>query len=300
MIREAATSAVAIFGKSSETLLYGYYLQRFGINVDLFFSDPYNILSGHDHLCATWLCFNSGYGSLMRASRGVAELRELTLDSELRVVGGEPGTTIYETRPDHVRHLQQFADSCRRRGLLVDYTETGRQMGLPFGTLASARFPQDLSINPRLLARKLTEVFHARGGTVYYGRSFDEANRAYGTVVIEQADGLETNTGKPLGDRVNSSMEIPGRYLAFNQVARYVRFDDAAPVQAGCRRCEPVKAPVSLSRPSAVHQIRRSWDIAHWFANAKNLAEGIRHSTDQMENKKGLARQCTWITPVPW
>ncbi|MGM3216476.1 FAD-dependent oxidoreductase [Pseudomonas sp. PhalM4] len=305
---QAAVKAVAIFGASSESLLYGYYLQRFGIDVDIYFPDRGASIPDSDHLTATWLCFNQEPQAMASAWRGLGELRDLTLDLGVRAVGPESGTIIFETRSEHVQALEQFANNCRSRGLLVDFSESARQMAMPFGTLASVRFLQDLSVYPKALSQKLGDAFRQRGGEILYGRSLNnlqpvqgryqvalgELVRIYGTVIAEDTESHGVSRlGRAPADCPNSSMGITGRYLSFSRAIQFMQVQER---QQGLRPATqvPDDSLVSVTRPSncsfsvpSVLRISSSGDLAHWFSSARSIAEHIRQRIDQGEEGEG-------------
>ncbi|MBK5516709.1 FAD-dependent oxidoreductase [Pseudomonas sp. TH10] len=158
-----AAKVVAVFGDGIEVLLYGYYLQRFGIKADIYFSDSSAPKVASNHIVSTWLCLQRDPFAKKIAVQGVAELREIAIDLGAKMLASEAGSTIFECRPEYVDALGQFADECRAQGLLVEFSRNVRSMGFPLGTLAAIRFLQDVSIYPRTLSGGLIESFVERG-----------------------------------------------------------------------------------------------------------------------------------------
>lgn len=309
-----AAKVVAVFGDGIEVLLYGYYLQRFGIKADIYFSDSSAPKVASNHIVSTWLCLQRDPFAKKIAVQGVAELREIAIDLGAKMLASEAGSTIFECRPEYVDALGQFADECRAQGLLVEFSRNVRSMGFPLGTLAAIRFLQDVSIYPRTLSGGLIESFVERGGKIFRDQNFDqlrcvenqyemalgEVTRRYDMVVLggDYASG-SCQLGESPSEYPVSSMGIFGRYLSFERATQILkRRDEIRPAQSkrsffGQLLRVGKSTAQALERPSwpgiepldgvkNVFTVSQSGDLAHSIAAARALGEFVRFLDDRV------------------
>ncbi|VVO67670.1 hypothetical protein PS862_01160 [Pseudomonas fluorescens] len=326
---------VAVFSDGIDALLYGYYLQRFGVSADVFFSDSSAPNIASNHLVSTWLCLQREPMAKKIAVQGIAELREIAIDLGAKVLASDSGTIIFEHRSDFVESLEQFARACRAQGLLVEVSRNAGGMGLPFGTLAAVRFMQDVSIYPRTLSNRLMESFLERGGAIYRERNFDQLRivddlyemvlggvaHYYDTVVVGGNYSPGSNRlGESPRECPESSMGIFGRYLSFERAAQIQQKMDERPSAQPKRSFFEHLLKVGKEAPNqtpelpswaGIHPLSgvkngyivgQSGELAHCIAAARALAEYVSSFDELSTHEHSSSSRNVSAEPqsIPW
>ena len=295
--------SVAVFGTSPEAVLYAYYLQRFGVNVDLYYPTASALLLDSDHLTASWLCFKKTPAGIERSLQGLAELKDLILDLGFGIASLETGTVIFENREAYVSALKDYSEQCRSRGLLVEYSEDITQMGVPLGTIASMRIVQDLAVSPKVLIQKVKETFIRRGGSIYFGQyedslvtrsslfemPFGNESRYYDRVILEAEKASDSpRFGCAPSDCPFSSFGIYGRFISFER-ASHILFSQQAETDASmqapsthqCIRSKPCRSLIAADEELNVYVVAAPHDLTDWFATAREVALFFRGIADR-------------------
>ncbi len=293
---------VAVFAENKAGLLYGYYLQRFGFNVHIFIDDTDDFEQLPNRLVSTWLCFEQNAHSATIAREGISELREIAIDLGAGKIGMERESVIFERRAEYLSSFEHFVTECRSKGLLARFSNNPHQHGLPIGTLASARFIQDVAVNPTILCSRLAEVIKERGGQI---------ERVAGDLIIrKQCEDPEwkdcvSHEAYDLVIRLENSAtacepsslnSIFGRNLSFEKSLELISKRSRAEASDSVRQASDreKRATAGLEAPGIkpsgfvkrlgekghVYSMKVHQDLAHWVAHARRFAE-LAHGLDQ-------------------
>lgn len=237
---------IAVVGSSMDALIQAYYLHRFGFEADVFLEDLDFPQFISDELVSTWLGLYSSPDMARIAGQGIAELRDIALDLGSAAVVLSSGTMIFERRPEHIAALEQFANSCRAKGLLVKYSTQVAHLDVPPFTLAIAKFDQDISVSLKRLAKLLIQSILLRGGRILRGRSFDDLHPmngyyeaeingevlGYATVVMCKEMAIPRPGDTP-SDVWDTWLPVTGRYLSFERALQLLAEDKSSAVNQG-------------------------------------------------------------------
>ncbi|MBC3492439.1 FAD-dependent oxidoreductase [Pseudomonas taiwanensis] len=280
-------------------ILYGYHLQRLGIDVDVYLPAAQDLNSPPDHLVSTWLCFHSDLQSANLALQGIAELRDIAIDVGIRRVGLETESVIFEWRESHVEAFERFSKACESRGMLVRFSKTSDHPGLPIGTLASARFLQDVALNPARLCQRLCDVMKERGGVITEGVGFEGVQRVDGRYQVagyksKNYDLVFVLNERQLdaGDGLNS---LYGRNLSYEKAAMI-----AVPCRDSGQPYDIRPFAQQVDTDGHIYNVQAPHGLAHCVASARRLAEfasaiRLERPAQSWERGSVLPVSCPWI-----
>ena len=296
---------IAVMGSGMDALLHAYYLQRFGMEADVFLEDLDFPQFTPDELISSWLCLYQSTDVARTAWQGIAEFRDIALDLDAALIAPPRGTMIFERRPGYVDALEEFADRCRAKGLLVKFSTQISHLDVPPFTLAVAKFNQDISIYPKRLATQLIESILNRGGKVIKGRSIadlmpvsgphevevDSEILRYSTVVICRQE-LQEKPNAQSADARGNWLPLRGRYLSFERASQILTKRTASVAnKVTSAILDPIRGFFSKtgnhtkakwtgaeegSKGLKVVEVGPYSDIFHSVTGAREFAEGAR------------------------